>query len=308
MVRSAEQGLTDCDDGLIITAGNTTSHDGLLYFVCSHGRDKWFVVSITADPDDPKRTPRVDAEWARSQIEQYGRDNPWVMAYILGQFPSASINALLSVDEVEEAMRRQPREDQWNWSQKRLGIDVARFGDDRTVIFPRQGLRAYPPTIMRTARTTDIAAKIIHLKHGEFHSDMDFVDDTGHWGHGVIDNMIAAGFNPMGIQFHGPAADPRYKNKRAEMWIEMAEWVKRGGALPNVPELIGELVTPTYTFCNGKMLLEDKDMVKKRLGRSPDLADALALTFCLPDQPQRIGNLDAGTIPGRVITDYDVLA
>ena len=62
----------------------------------------------------------------------------------------------------------------------------------------------------------------------------------------------------------------------------MADWVKSGGALPNVPELVAELTTPTYTFVGGKIMLEDKDQVKKRLGRSPDLADALALTFAYP--------------------------
>jgi hypothetical protein len=304
MIRSAEQGLTNCTDGLIITAGNTTTSDGLLYFVCSTVRDQWFVCSITADPDDPKRTPRVDINWAREQIALYGRDNPWVQAYILGQFPTTALNALLSIDEVETAMKRFYQADQYEWAQKRLGIDVARFGDDRTVIFPRQGLRAYMPTIMRVVRTTDIAAKVAHIK-AEFSSEMDFIDDTGHWGHGVIDNMFAAGFNPVGIQFHGPAIDPRYKNRRAEMWIEMSEWVKRGGALPPIPELVGELITPTYTFNNGKFQLEDKDMVKTRLGRSPDLGDALALTFALPDQPKL--NQPFGGLPRAepVQRDYD---
>jgi hypothetical protein len=69
------------------------------------------------------------------------------------------------------------------------------------------------------------------------------------------------------------------------MWMQMAEWIKRGGALPNMPELVGELTAPTYTFAQGKFQLEDKDMIKKRLGRSPDLGDALALTFALPDAP-----------------------
>ena len=87
MIKSAEQGLTSCEDGLIITAGNTTSQTGLLYEVTTRGRGNWEVISITADPDDPKRTPRVDVEWARQQIALYGRENPWVMAYILGQFP-----------------------------------------------------------------------------------------------------------------------------------------------------------------------------------------------------------------------------
>ena len=68
----------------------------------------------------------------------------------------------------------------------------------------------------------------------------------------------------------------------------MARWVKRGGALPPIDELRGELIEPTYTFVNGKFLLESKDQIKTRIGRSPDLADALALTFALPEQPAHV--------------------
>ena len=306
MIRSAEQGLTDCEDGLILTAGNTTSHEGLLYFACSMARGQWNVLSITADPDDPKRTPRVDAEWARQQIEQYGRDNPWVQAFILGQFPAGSINALLTVDEVEGAMGKHLLETDYNWAQRRLGIDVARFGDDRSVVFPRQGLAALRPTVMRHQRTTDIAAQVAQIKVA-WVSEMEFIDDTGHWGHGVIDNLIAAGYSPLGIQFHGPPINPRYKNRRAEMWMEMAEWIKRGGALPNMPDLVGELTAPTYTFLQGKIQLEDKDMIKKRLGRSPDLADALALTFALPDQPASLARYHPsfGAKSGKANSEYD---
>ena len=285
IARSAEQALSKCVDGLIATAGNTTSHQGLLYSVCTHDRENWTIISITGDPDDPKRSPRVDLEWAKSQIAKYGRDNPWVMAFVLGQFPPGSINSILTVDEVEAAMGRHLTPDQYDWSQKRLGVDVARFGDDRTVIFPRQGLAAFPPVVMRVARTTDIAARVAAAK-AKWGSEMELVDDTGHWGHGVIDNLIAAGHSPLGIQFHGPALDPRYKNRRAEGWMTMAEAIRGGMALPNIPELVGELTTPTYTFNQGKFQLEDKDQVKKRLGRSPDLADALALTFMFPDMPK----------------------
>jgi hypothetical protein len=140
---------------------------------------------------------------------------------------------------------------------------------------------------MRAARTTDIAARIM-LASRRWGQEITLIDDTGHWGHGVIDNLITSRFKGAhGIQFHGPAIDPRYKNRRAEGWLEMAEWVKRGGCLPNVPELVGELTTPTYTFVNGKFVLEDKKLVKERLGRSPDLADALALTFMLPEMPAK---------------------
>jgi len=129
------------------------------------------------------------------------------------------------------------------------------------------------------------------------------VDDTGHWGHGVIDNLYAAGLGPIGIQFHAPALDDRYKNRRAEMWLQMASWVKRGGALPPIDELRGELIEPTYTYVNGKFLLEEKDQIKARIGRSPDLADALALTFALPDQPSDV--MQQLTGQGTVEIEFD---
>jgi hypothetical protein len=143
-----------------------------------------------------------------------------------------------------------------------------------------------------------------------------FVDDTGHWGHGVIDNLLTAGLNCIPVIYSDPALDPRYRNRRAEMWMTGAEWVKNGGALPSIPELVGELTTPTYTFLNGKFLLEEKDQVKIRLGRSPDLADALFQTFAIPDMPndvmRRLGKQstakrdhDPYESTGRAESDFD---
>lgn len=306
IIRSAEQGLTDCVKGMILTAGNTTSTSGLLYHVAGAGRDGWDVISITGDPDDPERSPRVDIEWARKEIARWGRDNAWVMAYILGKFPPGGINTLLSVDDVERAMARHLRPQDYEWSQKRLGVDVARFGDDRTVIFPRQGLVAFNPVVMRHQRTTDIAARVASGR-AKWGAERIFVDDTGHWGHGVIDNLLAGGLSAEGIQFHAPAILPQYSNRRAEMWMSMAEWVKGGGALPHIPELIQELSAPTYTLHQGKFLLEAKDQIKKRLGKSPDLGDALALTFAYVDEPAGIPLAHpslAGTL-GKAETDWD---
>jgi phage terminase large subunit len=284
VLRSAEQGLSNCRWGKILQAGNPTSHDGTLHQSVVDQAEMWFVVRITGDPDDAKRSPRIDAEWARQQIRLYGRDNPWVMAYILGLFPPGSIAALLSGDEVRAAMERGLHEEDYAWAQKRLGIDCARFGDDRTVIFPRQGLRAFNPVVLRNKRGPEIAARIMEAKM-RWGAEMELIDETGGWGQSTIDALYAAGQSPVGVQFHAPAIDPRYANRRAEGWWQMAEWVKRGGALPNIPELVGELTAVTYTFQKGQLLMEPKDQVKKRLGRSPDLADALALTFMLPDMP-----------------------
>lgn len=121
--------------------------------------------------------------------------------------------------------------------------------------------------------------------------------------------MIQAGLNPIPVNFSGRADDSRYLNKRAEMWFKMADWIKSGGALPNMPELIRELTAPTYTFQNGKFKLEEKAQIKTRLGFSPDLADALALTFAIEEQAARSNNpLDPQGATGKLIHDYDPFA
>lgn len=289
-------------DGLIAGAGNPTSTTGLLYHVCTIESELWIIVTVTADPDDPKRTPRVDIEHARQMIQLYGRDNPWVMATILGLFPPSSLNKLLGPDEVEASMKRHLREDEYEFSQKRLGVDVARFGDDRTVIFPRQGLASFRYVEMRGARTPDIAARVAQAK-SKWGSEMEFVDGSGGWGAGVIDSLLQAGHTPLEVSFSGKAIDNRYLNKRAEMWFNMADWVKRGGVLPPMPELVKELTAPTYFFQNGKFQIEPKEQIKKRLGFSPDAADALALTFALPDMPAASPYQDFKS--GKALTEFD---
>lgn len=269
---------------VVIQAGNPTHTTGPLYRACSIDKHLWAVITITGDPDDPERSPRISLEWAREEIAKYGRDNPWVKVNVLGEFPEASINALLGLEDVERAMHRHLLSSHYEHMQKRLGVDVARFGDDRSVIFPRQGLASFKPVIMRAARTTDIAARVM-VGMNRWRAELALVDDTGHWGHGVIDNLVTAGVPVIGINYAGKANNPRYRNKRAEMWITGAEAIRGGAALPNLPEMVGELVEPTYSFVNGVFVLEDKDQIKERLGRSPDLADAYMTTYALPDMP-----------------------
>lgn len=302
--QKAEQIFTGSpENAMIATAGNPTSTSGLLYDICTKQREYWKIVTITADPDDPRRTSRVDIDHAREQIKKYGRDNPWVMATILGEFPPSGFNTLLSIEEVERAMEKGLREDDYIHAQKRLGIDVARFGDDRTVIFPRQGLRAYKPVELRGARSNDIAARVMQAK-SKWGSELEFVDGTGGYGSGVIDGLIQGGASPHEIHFSGKAIDNRYLNKRAEMWFNMSEWIKRGGSLPKIPELAKELSTPTYTFHNGKFQVEPKEQIKERLGFSPDIADALCLTFALPEMQSSVAYGQQIQRP-RVNVDYD---
>lgn len=284
VLRAAEQGLSNCAWGKIMTAGNPTSQAGLLFHAVARQSHLWTIIRINGDPDDPKRSPRIDLNWAREQIRLHGRDNAWVMAYILGQFPPGGLNTLLSPDDVYAAIARHVPEDRYQFVHKRLGIDVARFGDDETVIFPRQGLAAFNPVGMRGATTDAIAARVMRAKDS-WGSELEVIDDTGGWAGGVIDQCALAGVNLLAINASGKATNPRYYNARAENWFEMAAMIKRGMSLPDVPGFVDELCTPRYTFKDGKFLLEDKEMTKTLLGRSPDHADALALTFSLPDQP-----------------------
>lgn len=304
VLRSAEQGLSNCQWGRIFQSGNPTSHTGALYQAATAQAHLWTVIRITGDPEDAKRSPRISLEWAQEQIDLYGRDNPWVMAYILGMFPPGGLNTLLTPDEVRNAMDRHLRDDAFAWAQRRIGIDCARFGDDRTVIFPRQGLAAFHPIELRGKRGTEIAAKALLLRQ-TFNWEVCLLDATGGWGQSTEDSLIAAGAPATPVQFHGTALDDkRYANRRAEGWWQMAEWIKRGGALPKIAALVEEMTTVTYSYRGAQLLLEPKDMVKKRIGRSPDLADALALTFMLPEMASN-PDLPFGYRQGGMKHDYD---
>lgn len=276
----------------ILQAGNPISLDGMLYAASTS--KNWNVIRITGDPEDNMRSPRIDKDWAQQQIDEFGRDDPWVASYILGRFPENSINSLLSINEVEDAMNRHYRITSYNYSQKRLGVDVARSGMDSTIIMPRQGLVSFQYVRMRGATGPEISARIISAKYAWQH-EMEFIDDTGGFGATVIDSLTLAGENPQGIHFSSKATDPRYYNKRAEMWMRMADWVKAGGAIAPCNQLKKELTTVKYFLNKGKLQLESKDQLKTRLGFSPDIADALALTFAIEDMP-------CATYEGRLLS------
>ena len=279
----------DNTDAKIIQAGNPTHLDGPLYNAYKRDRHMWHVTEINSDPANPKRSPRVSIDWAQKQIDSFGADNPWVLVNVFGKFPPASMNSLISRDEVEIAMARKLNADDYIYSQKRLGVDVARFGDDSTILFPRQGLQAFKWVTMRGARNTEIASRIM-LAQSKWGHEVEYVDGTGGFGAGVIDNLLIKGHNPQEIHFSSKASDAKYFNKRAEMHFRLAEWIKRGGSLPKSEILLKQLVAPEYYFKGSALIVEPKELIKEKLdGESPDEADALALTFADEERMTAIG-------------------
>ena len=279
VMATAEAALSSCKEGHIVQAGNPTHLEGPLYAACTRERRLWHVTEISAGPDDPRRSSRVKVEWAREQIEKYGRDNPWVKVNVFGEFPPQSLNSLIGPDECLAATKRSYPDAELRRAPKILGVDVARFGDDASVIFPRWGLRAEKPLKFRNFDGLQ-GAGAVGRKFTDWGAHAIFVDDTGGWGASWIDQLRVLHYEPIPIGFASSPGDRRYENKRTEMYFKAVEWIKSGGALPpGCDELIAALSQTTYGFRGDRLLLEPKEQVKQRLGFSPDEADALALTF-----------------------------
>ena len=282
IMASAEAALSSCVEGHIIQAGNPTHLEGPLYAACTKERRLWNVIEINADPDSPTRARRVSIEWARQQIEKYGRNNPWVLVNVFGQFPPSSLNALIGPDEVEAAQKRYYRAHEIGSAAKVLGVDVARFGDDASVVCLRQGIQVFPFKRYRNIDSTQGAGAVSRI-WADFGAHACFVDDTGGFGAGWIDQLKVLGRNPIGIPFSGKPHSAKYYNKRTEMYFDAVEWIKHGGALPeDSSELLAALTKTTYTFQGDKLILEPKDDIKVKLGYSPDEADAFVLSFAEP--------------------------
>jgi hypothetical protein len=203
-------------------------------------------------------------------------------------FSASADNVLLSVSDVDEASRRHANTGDYDFAPKIIGVDVARQGDDATVIFRRQGIASFTPIVMQGSNAMAVADRVA-LEINEWAPDAVFVDGTGGYGAGVIDRLRSLSHKPIEVQFGGQAGDERYLNKRAEMWFKLAEWIKGGGIIPPVQRLKEDLCTPTYDHNDrDKLRLESKDDIKKRGLPSPDYGDALALTFAYVVHPQGV--------------------
>lgn len=201
----------------------------------------------------------------------------------LCDFSAAGDDQLIALSLAEEASRRTYKADDVAHAPKILGVDPARFGDDRSVLMKRQGLQAFDAIVYRGLDNMDLAGRVAAVIN-EWEPDAVFIDSGA--GAGVIDRLRQLDHDVIEVPFGSKAnASHLYLNRRAEMWWSMREWLEQGGAISNDVGLKQELATPVYWFdAQGRRVLEPKDEIKKRLqgGGSPDMADALALTFAHP--------------------------
>lgn len=287
---TAEGALTDSDTEIIwLMFGNPTRNTGRFKEAFPGGR---FAHMWKSRNIDSRTVPITNKELLNGWIQAYGDDSDFVRIRVKGEFPRTGEMEFISASDVDEAVAREAiaqRTDAFV-----MGVDVARFGANESVIFFRKGRDAQtiPPIRLRGIDTVALAAKVAEAYH-KYHADAIFVDGGGVGG-GVVDNLRALhlfcfdinfGSKPDGVGFAAGAQGERYANKRAEMWGSLRAWLRSGGAIPDLPDLKQQLIGPTYTFNNQMAIqLERKEDMMKRGVDSPDLADALALTFAYPVQ------------------------
>lgn len=217
-----------------------------------------------------------------AEVERMRRDmSEQVFAReMLCDFSAVGDNQLLSMADVEAAAQRVPVEADYGFAPKILGVDPARFGDDRSVILLRQGVAAHRPLVFRGMDNMTLAGRVAQ-EIEQHHPAAVFVDSGA--GAGVIDRLRQLGHAVIEVPFGGAASDARFLNKRAQMWFDLRDWLTAGGAIPNDLGLKADLATPTFSYnAAGRLVLESKDAIKARGLPSPDIADALALTFAHP--------------------------
>ena len=265
-----------------------------LYFKAQTVPD-WFAARFTVydtnalDPDEVTRLQRdmSDTTFARE---------------MLCDFAAAGDDQLISLNDVETACKRVLRADQYQHAAKVLGIDPARFGDDRSVIFARQGLATFTPEVYRGIDNMELADRVAAYIE-RWQPDAVFCDAGN--GSGVIDRLRQMGHDVIEVNFGGRAIKPNYVNKRAEMWFELRDWIHAGGAIPNDVSLKQDLAAPVYWYdAANRLQLEPKDDIKKRGLPSPDLGDALALTFAAPVAPKGMPHYGANVVQRRAYDPY----
>lgn len=273
------------------------------FFECFHkNRGFWQTRYI-----DSRTVEGVDAGVYQRIADQYGEDHDVTRVEVKGEFPRTGSNQFISRDTISKAAAREFHED--NGAPLLMGVDVARFGDDESVIRFRQGrnARTIKPVKYKGADTMELAASVAGLIE-RYKPDAVFVDGGGVGG-GVVDRLKQMGYRVIEVQSGEKARDDeKYLNRRVEMWGEMREWLMVGCIDSDGP-LLDDLAGPEYSVAlKGQLKLETKDSMKKRGLASPDDADALALTFAEP-----VARRDAATsrarsrAVGRVAqSDYDV--
>tara|TARA_R110002153_G_scaffold57810_2_gene158782 strand:+ start:71 stop:877 length:807 start_codon:yes stop_codon:yes gene_type:complete len=227
-------------------------------------------------------SPLVSDEFVDEMRDRYGEDSNAFRIRVLGEFPMADDDTIIPFHLVESAIRRDVEvtpDAKPIW-----GLDVARFGADKTALCKRYGNVVTEITSWQGLDLMQTVGRVMAEYEGlspSMRPSEILVDSIGVGG-GVVDRLRELGAPVRGINVgEAPAMGNTYMNLRAELWFKTKGWLEdRSCKLPNDDQLLAELTAIRYSFTpGGKMKAESKDEMRKRGLKSPDLADALCLTM-----------------------------
>jgi hypothetical protein len=292
-------GALSTEGAIAVLAGNPTKASGFFYDTHNHPgmADRWKRFHVSSEDVATARGHIADV------IARYGRSSNAYRVRVLGEFPTADDSAVISRDAAQSAIGRQVvTSNVWPvW-----GVDVARFGDDATAIIKRQGNTLLDG--IREWRNLDgaqVAGRIIS-EYNETHPvnrPKEIVVDVIGVGASVYDILRLPG-SPVREITRGcnvaekPSSSELDARLRDELWFRGRAWFEARDCRINdvsthpsdktlIAKLIDELTAPTYDFTHlGKRVVESKDELKKRGVPSPNLADALLLTFAAGVYPR----------------------
>jgi hypothetical protein len=296
----AEGALTDKDTEIIWLAfGNPTQNTGRFRECFGRFKHRWKTFQI-----DSRTVEGTNKEQIQKWIDDYGEDSDFVRVRVRGEFPRAGSSQFIASDIVAAA-RLYPAEG-FASLPKVLSVDVARFGDDQTVVGCRQGRLFRILAKYRGLDTVQVAERTIEWM-GKEKPDATVIDGDG-IGAGVVDQLNHRGFRSGLFEFHGGAAAndaAAYFNRRAECWGSVRDWLRAGAQIPDDPELEADLTGPEYGFSNKSQIqLERKEDMKTRGLGSPDCGDCLAMTFSVTVLPKPVEEPRQLYYPGERSTGW----
>lgn len=272
---TTEGAMTDENTVILWLAfGNPTQNTGRFRECFGRFKHRWKTFQIDSRTVEGTNKAQIE-KW----IADYGEDSDFVRVRVRGEFPRAGSSQFIPSDIVAAA--RLYKAEGYSTLPKVLSVDVARFGDDQTVLGLRQGRYSKILAKYRGKDTVWVAEEVI--RHIEREAPDATIIDADGIGAGVVDQIRFRGYARRLFEFHGgqPASDAAaYFNARAEVWGKLREWLMAGAEIPDDPELEADLTGPEYGFSSKQQIqLERKEDMKKRGLASPDCGDMLAMTF-----------------------------
>lgn len=242
--------------------------------------DTW-AEKVTSELPQPKL---ITPAWVADKYQRWGPNSPAYQARVLGKFPAEGEDTLIPLAWIEAAMARWEEEPEGEPIE--IGVDVARFGSDKTVIATRRGKKVLPLKVFAKLDTMETVGHVI-AEQREAKASTIKVDVIG-MGAGVVDRLKEQNYPVAGINVAEAASDTeKFTNLRSELWWNLRERLDPNPkinpepiALPPDDELLADLSGIKYRIdSRGRIQVESKEDMKKRLGRSPDRGDAVVLAF-----------------------------